>query len=44
VTAGTPIAVSNPDDEDAEVLVAITADFRATTADGTVVGTPPWAV
>jgi mannose-6-phosphate isomerase-like protein (cupin superfamily) len=44
VPAGSPISVSNPGTEDAEVLVAIVADFKATTADGTVVGPPPWAV
>jgi mannose-6-phosphate isomerase-like protein (cupin superfamily) len=44
VPAGEPIQVSNPGDEEAQALVAITSAFQATTADGTVVGTPPWAL
>jgi quercetin dioxygenase-like cupin family protein len=43
VPAGEPIAVGNPGDEPAEVAVAITPGFTAKMADGTVVGTPPWA-
>jgi mannose-6-phosphate isomerase-like protein (cupin superfamily) len=42
--AGTPIQVSNAGDGAAEVLVAITAGFSATMADGSEVGTPPWAL
>jgi mannose-6-phosphate isomerase-like protein (cupin superfamily) len=43
VRAGEPIEVANPGDQPAEVLVAITAGFTATMADGTSFGTPPWA-
>jgi mannose-6-phosphate isomerase-like protein (cupin superfamily) len=43
VPAGRPIAVGNPGAVPAEVYVAIAAGFTATMADGTVVGTPPWA-
>jgi mannose-6-phosphate isomerase-like protein (cupin superfamily) len=43
VPAGAPIAVENPADEPAEAYIAIAANFTATMADGTVVGTPPWA-
>ncbi len=43
VPAGQPIAVSNLGDEPAEVYIAIAAGFTATMADGTVLGTPPWA-
>lgn len=43
VPAGEPIALGNPDDEPAEVAVAITPGFTAKMADGTVIGTPPWA-
>jgi quercetin dioxygenase-like cupin family protein len=43
VPAGRPIAVANPRDEPAEAVVAIAAGFTATMADGTTVGTPPWA-
>jgi mannose-6-phosphate isomerase-like protein (cupin superfamily) len=41
--AATPIQLCNPRDEPAEVYVAIRAGFVARTADGTPVGTPPWA-
>ena len=44
VPAGAPIAVGNPAAEPAEAVVAIRAGFSATMADGTAVGTPPWAV
>ncbi len=44
VAAGTPIQVSNAGDGPAQVMVAITAGFSATTEDGTEIGTPPWAV
>jgi mannose-6-phosphate isomerase-like protein (cupin superfamily) len=43
VPAGTPIALGNPAAEPAEVIVAITAGFTATMADGTTINTPPWA-
>jgi len=43
VPAGTSIQLANPGDVDAEVYVAIRAGFTATAADGTVIGTPPWA-
>ncbi len=43
VPAGEPIALSNPGDAPAEVMVAIPAGFTATMADGTPFGTPPWA-
>ncbi|WP_205473293.1 cupin domain-containing protein [Nocardioides sp. SYSU D00038] len=44
VPAGEPIQVANPGSTPARVHVAIRAGFTATTADGTVVGTPPWAL
>lgn len=44
VPAGSPIQVRNVGDGPAEVIVAITAGFRATMADGAEVGTPPWAI
>jgi len=43
VPAGEPIEVENPGAEPAEVYIAIAAGFTATMADGTSVGTPPWA-
>jgi mannose-6-phosphate isomerase-like protein (cupin superfamily) len=43
VPAGQPIAISNVGDVPAEVYIAIPAGFTATMADGTVIGTPPWA-
>jgi mannose-6-phosphate isomerase-like protein (cupin superfamily) len=43
VPAGDDIDVSNPGDVPAEVMVAIPAGFTATMADGTPIGTPPWA-
>ncbi|MEV4641023.1 cupin domain-containing protein [Actinoplanes sp. NPDC049548] len=43
VPAGEPIQLGNPGDEPAEVYVAIRAGFVARSADGTPVGTPPWA-
>jgi mannose-6-phosphate isomerase-like protein (cupin superfamily) len=43
VPAGELIALANPSDEPAEVYVAIPAGFTATMADGTSIGTPPWA-
>lgn len=44
VPAGTPIQLANPGEEAARVHVAIAAGFRATMADGSDVGTPPWAL
>ena len=44
VPAGELIAVSNETDEPAEMYVAISAGFTATMDDGTVIGTPPWAL
>ncbi|RZU49382.1 cupin domain [Krasilnikovia cinnamomea] len=43
VPAGEPIQVCNPGAQPAEVYVAIRAGFTARTADGTPIGTPPWA-
>jgi mannose-6-phosphate isomerase-like protein (cupin superfamily) len=44
VPAGTPIQVANLGDGEAEVVVAIPAGFTATAADGSAIGTPPWAL
>jgi mannose-6-phosphate isomerase-like protein (cupin superfamily) len=44
VPAGTPIQVANVGDVEAEVVVVIAAGFTATAADGSVIGTPPWAL
>jgi quercetin dioxygenase-like cupin family protein len=44
VPAGTPIQVANAGEGDAEVVVAIAAGFNATAADGSEIGTPPWAL
>jgi uncharacterized RmlC-like cupin family protein len=43
VPAGDDIEVSNPGEVPAEAMVAIPAGFTATMADGTPIGTPPWA-
>jgi mannose-6-phosphate isomerase-like protein (cupin superfamily) len=43
VPAGSPIQLSNAGDGPAVLHVAIQAGFAATMADGTPVGTPPWA-
>lgn len=43
VPAGTPILLSNPRDEPAVAYVVIRSGFTAVMADGTPVGTPPWA-
>jgi mannose-6-phosphate isomerase-like protein (cupin superfamily) len=43
VPAGAPIQLANPGEHPARVHVAIQAGFRATMADGSDVGTPPWA-
>lgn len=44
VPAGTPIQVANVGPGPAAVMVAIPAAFTATAADGSPIGTPPWAV
>lgn len=41
--AGEPIALANTGDVPARLQVAIRAGFTATMADGTTIGTPPWA-
>lgn len=43
VPAGEPISLSNPTEYPARLLVAIRSGFVATMADGTRIGTPPWA-
>jgi mannose-6-phosphate isomerase-like protein (cupin superfamily) len=43
VPAGSSIQVANAGEGEAEAVVAITSGFTATTADGAVIGTPPWA-
>ena len=43
VPAGDPIQLVNPGSSPARLQVAIRAGFTATMADGTPVGTPPWA-
>jgi mannose-6-phosphate isomerase-like protein (cupin superfamily) len=43
VPAGERIQIVNPGTEPAEIHVAIPAGFTATMADGTPLGTPPWA-
>jgi len=43
VPAGSPIQLANPGDEPATAVIAIGAGFTATMADGTALGTPPWA-
>jgi mannose-6-phosphate isomerase-like protein (cupin superfamily) len=43
VPAGVPIQVANPGSEPARVVVSIQAGFTASAADGTAIGTPPWA-
>lgn len=44
VPAGEPIQLANPGSIPARAHVAIAAGFEATMADGTAVGTPPWAL
>lgn len=43
VPAGIPIKIANVGDGEAEVFVAIPSGFTATAADGSAIGTPPWA-
>jgi len=43
VPAGTPIQVSNPGTDTARAVVSIAAAFSAHAADGSAIGTPPWA-
>jgi mannose-6-phosphate isomerase-like protein (cupin superfamily) len=44
VPSGHPIQVANAGDGEAEVVVAIAAGFTAYAGDGSVIGTPPWAL
>jgi mannose-6-phosphate isomerase-like protein (cupin superfamily) len=44
VPAGAPIQVSNAGEGEAEAVVAVAAGFTASTADGSPIGTPPWAL
>jgi mannose-6-phosphate isomerase-like protein (cupin superfamily) len=44
VPAGSPIQLVNAGEGEATAFVVIRAGFSATMADGTVVGTPPWAL
>src|SRR4051812_38134295 len=44
VPAGTEIRLANPGSEPATAHVLVRAGFTGTLADGTVIGTPPWAV
>jgi mannose-6-phosphate isomerase-like protein (cupin superfamily) len=44
VPAGSPIQLENAGDTEAEIVVAIAAGFTATGADGSAIGTPPWAL
>jgi mannose-6-phosphate isomerase-like protein (cupin superfamily) len=44
VPAGTPIQIANVGEGRAEVVVAIASGFTATAADGSEIGTPPWAL
>jgi mannose-6-phosphate isomerase-like protein (cupin superfamily) len=43
IPAGTSIQLENPTTDEAEAIVAIRSGFTASLADGTSVGTPPWA-
>lgn len=43
VPAGEPIQIANTGTEPARLHVAIRAGFTATAADGSSIGTPPWA-
>ncbi len=43
VPAGEPIQLANAGDGPARLHVAIQSGFVATMADGTAIGTPPWA-
>lgn len=43
VPAGEPIQLANPGSGTAQVLVTIRAGFSAKGADGSDLGTPPWA-
>jgi uncharacterized RmlC-like cupin family protein len=44
IPAGEPIHVVNPGTEPAKVYVAIRSGFVAKAADGSLIGTPPWAL
>jgi mannose-6-phosphate isomerase-like protein (cupin superfamily) len=41
--AGSPIQLINPGSEPAVAHVVVRSDFTGTLADGTPIGTPPWA-
>ena len=43
VPAGTPIQLTNPGQDQAEAVVMVRSGFVATAADGSSIGTPPWA-
>lgn len=43
VPAGEQVLLANPGTEPATAYVAIRAGFTAKAADGTAIGTPPWA-
>ena len=43
IPAGQPVQLVNPDQEPAEVIVAIRAGFTGKAADGSTIATPPWA-
>ena len=44
IPAGEPIRIVNPGTEPAQVYVAIRSGFVAKAADGSLIGTPPWAL
>ena len=44
IPAGEPIQIVNPGTEPARVYVAIRSGFVAKAADGSLIGTPPWAL
>ena len=44
VPAGSPIQVANVGEGEAEAIVAISAGFAASAADGSAIGSPPWAL
>ena len=44
VPAGEPIHLVNPGAEPATAYVVVQAGFTGTMQDGTVIGTPPWAL
>ena len=44
VPAGSPIQVANVGEAEAEAIVAISAGFAASAADGSAIDSPPWAL